>query len=152
MGGVVVRCETRSALESFRSKACCAKESTVGISTLHVAEFGAEHTSEFGAEHTPCHFHHDDTYAATARLPTCSNASSLRLLLFSDISFSLGLHIWCLKIFIALCTNIETMFKYYINDENIGISAINNNTMANRSDFQIQHHRSPLVIYIFKIQ
>ena len=53
-GCVVVRCETRSALESFRSKACCAKESTVGISTLHVAEFGAEHTSEFGAEHTPC--------------------------------------------------------------------------------------------------
>ena len=27
---------------------------TVGIGTLHVAEFGAEHTSEFGAEHTPC--------------------------------------------------------------------------------------------------
>lgn len=87
--------------------------------------------------------HDHDTNAATARLPTYSSPSSQRL--SSEIA-CVDLQIWDLKISNFLRTNIA-MHHTDINNENIGNSAINI-ILAIKSDFQLHHHRLPLVIHI----
>ena len=87
-------------------------------------------------------FHHDtNANAATVRLPTYSNASSLRLFFFAEIY-----QFWRIESYSVVRTNIA-MSNKHINDEKIGISAINI-TMAFRSDVKVQHLRSPLVVHI----